>query len=81
MGCRLRRSHNGDVACPSPSDLIQQSASRDLQRICQPFDNGNRGIAGAALDVADICTMDAGPVSELFLTPAAFMPQATQICS
>ena len=52
------------------SRSIQQRPGLHFQSPCQPFDDRNRRIARAALQIADISPMDAGPVREFFLAPA-----------
>ena len=62
-----------------PARSIEQRTGRNLQRRGEPFDDGDRGIARAPLDVAHIGPMNAGNVGKLFLTPAAVMPEAAQV--
>ena len=74
---QLTKADNGPY--PAPPHSIEQRTRRNLQRRGEPFDDGDRGIARAPLDVAHIGPMNAGNVGKLFLTPAAVMPEAAQV--
>lgn len=60
--------------------LINQLARIHLERLRQPLDDINRGIARSSLKVANISPMNIGLMSELFLAPSLFNSVLAQIC-
>lgn len=56
-------------------DLAKQLAFKNTQSFGQFFDNHNRRIARAALQVTDIGPVDIGLEREFLLRKAAFGPQ------
>jgi hypothetical protein len=60
---------------------LQQCAGFDAQRFGQLFNDGDRRIARAALQVADVGPMDAGLMRELLLRPVLFLAQPTQVAA
>lgn len=58
---------------------IKQGADRHTQGFCKLVDDRDRGVAGAAFQIADIGPMDPGLAGELFLRPASGKAEPTQI--
>jgi len=59
--------------------LLQQGSGTHVQCSCQLLHNHNSRIACTPLDVADVGTVDASSVGELFLTPASFFTGLSQV--
>ena len=59
--------------------LIEQLAQRHAQRCREPSDDGDRRVARAAFDVADIGPVDTSLVGERFLAPAFAEAQGAQV--
>ncbi len=59
--------------------LIEHRACGDRKRCRELFDDADRRIASATLDIADICAVDVGTVSIFLLTPALFEAEAAEI--
>lgn len=59
--------------------LIQQHTYLHLQRLCELFHDGDRRVAGAALEIADVGPVDLRLEGEALLRQAFLLAKATQI--
>lgn len=62
-----------------PGIGIEQITRRHTEGFRKLLDNRDRGIASAALDVADIGPVDLGFEAEIFLRHALFAPQSPNV--
>jgi hypothetical protein len=67
--------------CPRSPDVIsvQQPPCSYAEGLCEFLDNGDGGIAAAALDVADIGAVNAGAVGIVLLAPALLPAEAADV--
>lgn len=78
LGAARTESSGGDTPLLL-ARLIEQRSGADLKRLRQLLDHSHRGVAPAALDVADIGSVDAGAVGVILLAPALRLSQAANI--
>ena len=62
-----------------PVRSFQKYGRGHFQRLGELFDDGDCGIPGSSLDVADIGAVDAGTIRKLFLTPALLVPEPLEV--
>lgn len=60
--------------------LVEQFAGRDAKEVAELLDKRDCGIAGAALQVADVGSVDIHLEGKLLLRQPALQPQPLQIC-
>jgi hypothetical protein len=58
---------------------IEQRADRHVQGFCQLVDDRDRGVAGAAFEIADIGAVDAGLPGKMLLRPVLRIAKPAQV--
>lgn len=58
---------------------IEQRAGRHFERNGETFHDGDRRIACASLEIADVGAVNAGTLGKLFLAPATLVASAAKV--
>jgi len=58
---------------------IEQGTDRHTQGFCKLVDNRDRGVAGAAFEIADIGAVDAGLLGKMLLRPVLRIAKPAQV--